>query len=105
MAKLELVTANKQVKFKSTSDLNDVIDDEVAQYTTVLGVLSKAWHQIDKMSSNDVIMSVDDICKLSLTTMKILEARRKCIFVPKGTTPNNTPKPNHSSFGPYLEDD
>lgn len=105
MSNLRAVNNTPAVKkFKSTSDLNDVVDDEVEHYTMILGVMSLAWKNLENNASRGVLaLEIDDVCKLALTTTKILEARRKCIANPSGRSGAEAKTPG-IGYSPYIDE-
>ena len=75
--------------------LAEVMQDDLRQYQNVLSRLSSCWSAAD---------SVDDVCKLSLTTIKVLEFRRKALLLPSGAQNNNGGNSSNSiGMSPYDE--
>ena len=65
----ELIHTNKHVPVIKTDPV-DIIADDLFRLHTLFGYLEHAWQQSE---------SIDEICKLSLTTVKVMEFRRKVV--------------------------
>lgn len=56
----------------STTLITEAIDDDARYYQQALSALQSAWN---------VAGTVDEICKISLTTVKVLEGRRNALLL------------------------
>lgn len=68
---------SKQLAVKTTqislqSDPTDIIKDELVQLHRICCKLEGAWGAAE---------SIDDVCKLSLTTLKVLDHRRRTLGI------------------------
>lgn len=65
----DLIHTNKHVPVIKTDPV-DIIADDLFRLHTIFGNIERAWGQSE---------SIDEICKLSLTTVKVMEFRRKVV--------------------------
>lgn len=54
----------------ANSPLYDIQEDDISRSNQILDVLQQAWPRA---------RDIDDVCKLSVTTSKVLESRRKLL--------------------------
>lgn len=65
----ELIHTNKHVSTVK-NDPVEIIADDLVRLHTIFSRLETGWNQAE---------SIDEICKLSLTTVKVMEFRRKVV--------------------------